>query len=97
VGKHLLRQVLYRHVERSLIERPKMGFSPPIDLWLANEMAPLVESFLNEKRTQDAGIFKPEVVADIRRSFSKRSNDNTQKLWNLVVFEQWRQQWNFTL
>ncbi|MGV8546847.1 asparagine synthase-related protein, partial [Pseudomonas aeruginosa] len=33
-GKWLLREVLYRHVSRELIERPKKGFSVPFSYWL---------------------------------------------------------------
>jgi asparagine synthase (glutamine-hydrolysing) len=97
IGKQVLRQVLYRHVDRALIDRPKMGFSPPLDRWLAKDMAPLVESCLNEQRIKEAGIFNVKAIAEVRQSFARRANDNTQKLWNLVIFEQWRQRWNFSL
>src|SRR3546814_9295915 len=36
-GKWLLRQLLYRHVPRELVERPKKGFSVPVAAWLRSE------------------------------------------------------------
>ena len=33
-GKHILRQLLYRHVPRELFERPKAGFAVPVGEWI---------------------------------------------------------------
>ena len=32
--KHLLKKILYRHVPRSMVERPKRGFAVPVKHWL---------------------------------------------------------------
>ena len=37
--KWLLRQVLYRYVPEWMVERPKQGFSVPIDAWLKGAIA----------------------------------------------------------
>ena len=97
IGKHVLRQVLYRHVDRALIERPKMGFSPPLDRWLHGPLKPLVDTYLDPKRVREVGIFSADAVHNVRSSHRRRSKDNTQRIWNLMVFEQWRERWGFTV
>ena len=37
-SKWPLRQILYKHVPRRLIDRPKMGFSVPISSWIRDEL-----------------------------------------------------------
>jgi asparagine synthase (glutamine-hydrolysing) len=95
--KHLLRRVLYRHVPRELLERPKQGFGIPLASWLRGELSPLVHDYLAPRRIRDAGIFDPKVVARCVANFREGgpANDrlDMQRLWYLIAFELWRERW----
>lgn len=49
LGKHPLRQLLYKHVPRDLIERPKQGFAIPLDRWLRGALRTWAETLLNDE------------------------------------------------
>src|SRR5437868_3219677 len=48
--KHLVRRILYRHVPRELIDRPKQGFAIPLGRWLRGELAHLLDEYLDPRR-----------------------------------------------
>jgi asparagine synthase (glutamine-hydrolysing) len=95
--KHLLRKVLYRHVPRELLERPKQGFAVPLARWLRGELSPLVHEYLSPERVKAAGLFDPAMVAQAVRNFREGGPGNdrldVQKLWYLIAFELWRSRW----
>ena len=96
--KHLLRRILYRHVPRELIERPKQGFAIPLARWLRGELAPLLDEYLDPARIRDAGIFDPDAVGRAVANFREggEANDrlDVQKVWHLLAFEMWRSRWH---
>jgi asparagine synthase (glutamine-hydrolysing) len=95
--KHLLRRVLYRHVPRAVLERPKQGFSIPISSWLRGELSGLVDGYLEPGRIRQAGILDPatvqRTVANFRDGGPRRDRLDVQKLWLLLAFEMWREKW----
>ncbi|HEX4781315.1 MAG TPA: asparagine synthase (glutamine-hydrolyzing) [Usitatibacter sp.] len=95
--KHLLRRILYRHVPRELIDRPKQGFAIPLGRWLRGELAHLIDDYLDPKRVKDAGIFDPacvrRAVANFREGGPANERLDVQKVWLLLAFEMWRDRW----
>ena len=60
-GKWLVRQVLYKHVPPALIDRPKTGFSIPLDDWLRGSLKSWASDLLSPDRLQRQGLFNASV------------------------------------
>ncbi len=88
-GKWALRQVLYRHVPRELIERPKAGFGIPVGEWLRGPLRDWAEELLAAPRLRAEGYFRPDVVATRWREHLSGARDHTQSVWAVLMFQAW--------
>jgi asparagine synthase (glutamine-hydrolysing) len=92
-SKHLLRQLLYRHLPREFVDRPKKGFSSPLPVWLRGPLREWAQELLDERQLIEEGIFNP---ATIRRCWNEHlaaANDHWQLLWSVLMFRQWYRYW----
>lgn len=88
-GKWILRQLLYKHVPRELIERPKTGFGVPLDSWLRGPLRDWAEPFLAERRLLDEGFFHPAPIVEKWREHLSGKHNWQYLLWNVLMFQSW--------
>jgi asparagine synthase (glutamine-hydrolysing) len=94
VSKWALRQILYRHVPPALIDRPKAGFSIPIDRWLRGPLRDWAEALLAEDRLRREGFFAP---APIRLAWAEHLSGRRNwqyHLWSVLMFQLWHEAWH---
>jgi len=89
-GKWLLRQVLFRYVPLELVERPKMGFSIPIDEWLRGVLREWAEDLLDEQRLQADGLLASSIVRRLWSEHQARVRNHSTIFWNLLMLQAWR-------
>lgn len=88
-GKWPLKQVLFRHVPRELIERPKMGFGIPLHDWLRGSLRDWAEALLDEKLLLQQGYFNPEPIRTMWKEHISGLYNHQHHLWDILMFQAW--------
>jgi asparagine synthase (glutamine-hydrolysing) len=92
-GKWLVRQVLYQHVPRNLVDRPKTGFGIPIDDWLRGALKSWASDLLSPARLRAQNLFNADrVAARMSEHMSGRQNHGYW-LWNVLMAQGWHDEW----
>lgn len=91
--KCLLRDILYRHVPRQIIERPKMGFGVPIDHWLRGPLKEWASDLLAEDRLNRQGLFNSSAVHKKWQEHLRGQNSWQYLLWPVLMFQAWHDRW----
>ena len=91
-GKWALRQILYQHVPRELIERPKTGFGIPVGEWLRGPLRAWAEDLLCEEALRKDGLLDPVPIRQAWQEHLSGRRDWTHRLWIILMFMSWRAQ-----
>jgi asparagine synthase (glutamine-hydrolysing) len=87
--KLILRKLLYRHVPRKLIDRPKKGFGLPIAEWMSGPLREWAEEFISTKALKDTGIFDYKLIRGHWLRFLKGDKRWAQPVWLVIIYQSW--------
>lgn len=91
-NKYLLGQLLGRHIPAALFERPKMGFSIPLDQWLRGSLRYWAEELLGEQRLLEEGYLNPGPIRKAWTDHLSGRRNYGYRLWSVLMFQCWLEQ-----
>jgi asparagine synthase (glutamine-hydrolysing) len=89
-SKWVLRQVLYRHVPRALVDRPKQGFSIPLAAWLRGPLRDWAETLLEPATLAGDGLLNPVPIRHAWAEHLAGHRDHAHALWAVLMVQAWR-------
>jgi len=71
------------------VERPKMGFAVPIDLWLRGPLREWAEDLLAPEELGRHGLFSVEPIRTKWKEHVSGARDWHYLLWPVLMFQAW--------
>ena len=91
-GKKLLKRVARQLVPASAVDRKKMGFGIPIDLWFRAELRPMLEDLLlDHPRTGE--LYLPGAIASILEEHWSEKLNWCYPIWTMLALELFWRKW----
>ncbi len=88
-SKILLKEAVKDLVPNDILYRTKQGFNSPMEYWLRDSLAPLMQDNLLDKTAQERGLFEHAYVSNLVQQHIEGRADHKWKLWALLSFELW--------
>ncbi len=93
IKKYLLKKITHKYLPKGLMDRKKMGFGVPVIEWFKDELKEYFLKYLNEERLKTEGFFNVNEIIKLRDDYFNGNKQNITKLWFLLMFEMWYEEW----
>lgn len=88
-GKPVLKRLLEQRLPASLVDRPKHGFTVPVEEWFRGPLVPMVQTFVQGGALKDAGVIRPAAVERMLKRHQSGERNQGMELWILLVLGVW--------
>ncbi len=87
--KRILKDILYKHVPRTIFERPKAGFTMPFGEWFKGELKDYVLAELNPNQLKDIPNINRKRVSEMIQEHLTGQWNHYHTIWKLLILKQW--------
>lgn len=94
--KYILKDITYDYIPKGLLERPKQGFSIPINKWLLGALRERLTEYSDIGYLKRQGIFDAEYTHELIHRYlvtgdqgPTTGNNYSRICWPFFVFQQW--------
>lgn len=90
--KRIFKAAMSQRLPNEVLHKPKQGFSIPLKHWLRDSLKPMMLDLLSPEKVRQRGYFDEECVADWVKQHLDGVQNHSHRLWALMVFEIWHEQ-----
>lgn len=85
ISKYLLKKALFELLPQKIFDRPKWGFSIPLEKWLQKDLKFLIDQYLSKSTIEHTGWVKYEVVEKLKARFFAGETHLYNRIWVLII------------
>lgn len=100
IKKRILKDIVYEYIPEKLLDRPKKGFSVPLDKWLRGPLKEQLLSYGDPGFLKKQQIFNPDYVSGFLNGYLEKGDagsgtgENYSRLvWAFLMFQKWYEQY----
>lgn len=93
IPKYLLKQIVHKYIPKDIIDKPKRGFSIPLNDWYDKELKEYFFEFLNEKAIEEVGVLDFNFVKELLDRYENNEKFLIKNIWFIFIFQQWAKRW----
>lgn len=87
--KWILRRAMERLVPRQILERPKVGFRVPVNVWFRGPLRDYLQDHLTGPDSLSAQFYRRDGLERVLREHIEGRQNHEKLLWTLLILEIW--------
>jgi len=88
-NKRILKDILSIYLPKKLWDRPKQGFSMPIDVWLRTVLRDWADELLSVDSLSSHGLLNVDIIRQKWHEHQNGTKNHKRILWSVLMFQRW--------